>query len=95
MRTLGLFRGPWHVPTLIGRNLPDSENDFPRNCGNDLHRGPGPKKRGDRGRRCTAGRIERGGGNGGDPVRSPQGRLEVSLAVWLIPVSRNVCGRAG
>lgn len=37
-------------------------------------------KRGDRGRRRTAGRIERGGGNGGDPVRSPSGQLEDSLA---------------
>lgn len=28
-------------------------------------------KRGDRGRRRTVGRIDRGGGNGGEPVRSP------------------------
>lgn len=28
-------------------------------------------KRGDRGRRRTVGRIKRGGGNGGEPVRSP------------------------
>ncbi len=33
-----------------------------------------PIKRGDRGRRRTVGRIERGGGNGGEPVRSPPGR---------------------
>ncbi len=31
-------------------------------------------KRGDRGRRRTVGRIERGGGDGGEPVRSPPGR---------------------
>ena len=36
--------------------------------------GPGPDKRGDRGRRRTVGRIERGGGDGGEPVRSPLGR---------------------
>jgi hypothetical protein len=30
-------------------------------------------KRGDRGRRRTMGRINRGGGNGGEPVRSPPG----------------------
>ena len=52
-------------------------------------------KRGDRRRRRTMGRIERGGGNGDDPVRSPPGRLEDSPAVWLIPVSPNLCGRAG
>jgi hypothetical protein len=33
-----------------GKNLPDSGNDFPHRCGNDLRRGPGPMKRGDRGR---------------------------------------------
>jgi len=31
-------------------------------------------KRGDRRRRRTLGRIDGGGGNGGDPARSPQGR---------------------
>ncbi len=31
-------------------------------------------KRGDRGRRRTVGRIERGGGDDGEPVRSPPGR---------------------
>lgn len=31
-------------------------------------RGPGSDKRGDRGRRRTAGRIKRGGGNGGEPA---------------------------
>jgi hypothetical protein len=37
-----------------------------------VHRwGPGPDKRGDRGRSRTVGRIERGGGDGGDPARSP------------------------
>ena len=52
-------------------------------------------KRGDRGRSLTAGRIERGDGNGGEPVRSPSGKSEISLAVRLILVSRNVIGRAG
>ena len=42
--------------------------------------GPGPNKRGDRGRRRTVGRIERGGGDGGDPARSPPGWLEFSPA---------------
>lgn len=37
-------------------------------------------KRGDRGRSHTAGRIERGDGNGGEPVRSPSGQTEISLA---------------
>ena len=36
--------------------------------------GPGPDKRGDRGRRRTVGQIERGGGDGGEPVRGPPGR---------------------
>ena len=36
--------------------------------------GPGPDKRGDRRRRRTVGRIERGGGDGGEPARSPPGR---------------------
>ena len=35
--------------------------------------GPGPDKRGDRGRSRTVGRIKRGGGDGGEPVRSPLG----------------------
>jgi hypothetical protein len=43
-------------------------------------------KRGDQGRSRTAGRIKRGGGNGGEPVRSPPGQTEISLAVWLILV---------
>jgi len=43
-------------------------------------RGPGPMKRGDRGRSRTLGRIERGGGDGGEPVQSPQGWLETSPA---------------
>jgi len=54
-----------------------------------------PMKRGDRGRSRTMGRIEHGGGNGGEPVRSPSGQNEISLAVWLILVSRNVIERAG
>ena len=29
------------------------------------------------------GQIERGGGDGGEPVRSPQGRQEFSSAAWL------------
>ncbi len=37
-------------------------------------RGLGPDKRGDRGRPRTVGRIERGGGDGGEPVRGPPGR---------------------
>jgi len=41
------------------------------------------------------GRIERGGGDDGEPVQSPPGQHEISLAVWLISVSRNVWGRAG
>ena len=40
-----------------------------------IRRGPGPNKRGDRGRRRMLGRIERGGGNGGKPGRSPPGWL--------------------
>jgi hypothetical protein len=28
------------------------------------------------------GRIKRGGGDGGDPARSPPGRLEVSPTAW-------------
>jgi hypothetical protein len=35
-----------------------------------LRRGPGPMKRGDRRRRRTVGRIEDGGGKGGDPARA-------------------------
>lgn len=35
---------------------------------------PDPKKRGDRRRRRTVGRIKCGCGDGGDPVRSPQSR---------------------
>jgi hypothetical protein len=58
-------------------------------------------KRGDCGRRRTEGPIERGGGNGGEPVRSPQGRLEVSLAGHgrdsghVIRRARGFCGAAG
>lgn len=37
-------------------------------------------KRGDRGRIRTMGRIERGGGNGREPVLSPQGWHELSPA---------------
>ena len=39
-------------------------------------------KRGDRGRRRTVGRIKRGGGDGGEPARSPPGWLEFSPAAW-------------
>lgn len=39
-----------------------------------LQRGPGPMKRGDHGRRRTVGRIDRGDGDGGEPVRSPSCR---------------------
>jgi hypothetical protein len=53
------------------------------------------QSRGDRGRRRTVGRIDRGGGNGGDPVRNPPDRHEISLAVWLISVNHNVRGRGG
>ena len=58
-------------------------------------------KRGDRGRRRTVGRIERGGGDGGDPVRSPPGWLEVSPAGHgrnpghVIRRARGHCGAAG
>jgi len=38
-------------------------------------------KRGDRGRRRTLGRIKRGDGNDGEPVQSPPGWHEISLAV--------------
>ena len=41
------------------------------------------------------GRIERGCGDDGEPVQSPLGQHELSLAVWLRLVSRKVCGRAG
>ena len=68
----------WAV--LVGKSLPDSGNDFPHSCGNDLRRGPGPMKRGDRWRSGTVGRIERGDGDGGEPVRSPSGQTEFSLA---------------
>ena len=47
----------------------------------DLQRGPGPMKRGDHGRRHTAGWIDRGDGDGGEPDRSPSGRLDASPAV--------------
>ena len=57
--------------------------------------GPGPDKRGDRRRRRTVGRIERGCGDDGEPVQSPLGQHELSLAVWLRLASRKVCGRAG
>ena len=70
-----------------GKNLPDSGNDFPVHCGNDLRRGPGPMKRGDRRRRRTVGRIERGGGDGGEPVRSPSGQTEISLADMIDKIS--------
>ena len=43
-------------------------------------------------RATTAGRIERGGGNGGETVRSPPGQNEISLAVRLISDSHNGCG---
>ena len=36
--------------------------------------GPGPNTRGDRRRRCTVGRIERGGGDGGEPAQGPPSR---------------------
>lgn len=35
-------------------------------------------KRGDRGRRRTVGRIKRGGGDGGEPVRSPPRSADIS-----------------
>lgn len=45
-----------------------------------------PIKRGDRGRSRTMRRIERGGGDGGEPVRSPLGRLTYSwphgCSIW-------------
>ena len=58
-------------------------------------------KRGDCGRRRTVGRIERGGGNGGEPVRSPPGWLEVSPAGHgrnpghVIRGARGFCGAVG
>lgn len=52
---------------------------------------PGLMKRGGCGKRCTAGRIVRGGGDGGIPSGVRPGGLRISLAVWLIEVSRNVC----
>ena len=48
-------------------------------------------KRGGCGKRCTAGRIVRGGGDGGIPSGAREAGLRVSLAVWLMEVSRNVC----
>lgn len=47
-------------------------------------------KRGDRGRRRTVGRIERGGGDGGEPVRSPQGRLELFAGRVFIQACREM-----
>ncbi len=57
-------------------------------------------KRGDRGRRRTVGRIERGGRDGGEPVQSPQGnrgqlqtaavtRMMFPVADW-VPVTLKV-----
>jgi hypothetical protein len=57
-------------------------------------------ERGDCGRHRTAGRIERGGGNGDEPVRSPQGlrnqlqtaavtRMIFPVADW-VPVTLKV-----
>src|SRR5258708_1326380 len=43
--------------------------------------GPGPEKRGNRRRRRTLGRIDCGGGNGGEPVRSPLGRPQPVRAI--------------
>jgi hypothetical protein len=68
-------------------------------CG--FARGPGPMKRGDRGTRRTVGQIERGGGNGGEPVQSPQGWLETSPAghCWgsghVTRGARGFCGAVG
>ena len=39
--------------------------------------------------------VNRGAGDDGEPVQSPPGRYEISLAVWLTVVGRNVYGRAG
>lgn len=52
-------------------------------------------KRGNHGRRSTVGRIERGGGNGGDPVRSPPGWLDASPAGHGGFPGHAICGRAG
>jgi hypothetical protein len=35
-------------------------------------------------------RIDRGGGDDGEPVQSPPGQHEISLAVWLISVSQEM-----
>ena len=58
-------------------------------------------KRGDRGRRCAVGRIERGGENGGEPAQRPQGWLETSPAGHgrnpghVIRGARGFCRAAG
>jgi hypothetical protein len=44
--------------------------------------GPGPFKRGDRRRRRTVGRIECGGGDGGEPARSPPWLAIILPAQW-------------
>jgi hypothetical protein len=61
------------------------------------HRGPGPNKRGHRGRSRTVGRIKRGGGNGGEPVRSPLGRIFYTPAARHGDprLSRDANGHAG
>ena len=56
----------------------ETNNTYMKGTPEDRNRGPGPEKRGDRGRRRTERRIERGGGNGGETVRSPLGRRPYS-----------------
>ncbi len=83
-----------------GKNLAVSRNYFPNSYGMVFAREPGPMERGDCGRHRTAGRIERGGGNGDEPVRSPQGlrnqlqtaavtRMIFPVADW-VPVTLKV-----
>ena len=57
--------------------------------------GTGPMKRGDLGRRRTAGWIEHGDGNGGEPARSPSGRLEDSPAGHSRDSGHVIRGRTG
>ncbi len=56
--------------------------------------GTGPDKRGDRRRRRTVGRIKRGGGDGGEPARSPPDRPSFRRPRNR-PCGCDICRRAG
>ena len=50
------------------------------------------QKRGDRRRSRTVGRIKRGGGNGGEPARSPLGRRPYAGRMAARSRAANGCG---